>query len=347
MKQAIFIAQHQQQWSEFEFWLDGQKKTKKTSKKNSAKYRRRQSTRLFEPLQPIAQVDPLQIPANYRQICQHLALARDRHYSPDLVERLNRLVVRGHHSLYGTRSEVNTFNMRFLSAGFAQLVRSQWRLVLLSAACFYGPFLLSLILLQFFPDMAYYIMGSEQLKSAEQMYDPSSRQIEWRDPSSNITMFGFYIWNNVRIGFQTFATGLFFGIGSLFYLLFNGLFIGTIAGHLTHIGYNSTFWNFVSGHSALELNAIVVSGAAGLRLGSALISPGTLSRKAALVGHAQIAVKLMYGAAIMFIMAAFIEGFWSPQTAIPPLIKYIFGITWWVMIAAYFILAGRRRAYAA
>ena len=32
------------------------------------------------------------------------------------------------------------------------------------------------------------------------------------------------------------------GLGSLFFLLFNGLVIGAVAGHLTQIGYIGTFW---------------------------------------------------------------------------------------------------------
>ena len=143
-----------------------------------------------------------------------------------------------------------------------------------------------------------------------------------READDNVAMFGFYIFNNVKIGFQTFATGLAFGLGTLFYLVFNGVMIGAVAGYLTGIGYGTPFWSFVSGHSAMELVAIAISGAAGLRLGAAVVAPGARSRKAALVDAARPAVRLMYGAAAMFFIAAFIEAFWSPLTAFPPQTKY-------------------------
>ena len=149
------------------------------------------------------------------------------------------------------------------------------------------------------------------------MYDPANKRLGMREADDNVAMFGFYIWNNVRIGFQTFATGLAFGLGTLFYLVFNGVMIGAVAGYLTEIGYGDPFWSFVSGHSAMELTAIAISGAAGLRLGAALIAPGLRSRKAALVAAARPAVQLMYGAAAMFFAAAFIEAFWSPLTDFP------------------------------
>ena len=165
-----------------------------------------------------------------------------------------------------------------------------------------------------------------------------------RESDDNVKMFAFYIWNNVKIGIQTFATGLAFGLGSIFYLAFNGIIIGAIAGYLTAVGHGGPFWSFVSGHSAMELTAIVLSGAAGLKLGSALIAPGNRTRKAALVDVAKPAIRIMYGAALMFLLAAFIEGFWSPLTAFPPNVKYAVGVTLWMLVVAYFTLAGRNRA---
>jgi uncharacterized membrane protein SpoIIM required for sporulation len=49
---------------------------------------------------------------------------------------------------------------------------------------------------------------------------------------------------------------LLLGLGSAFFLIFNGLMIGAVAGHLTRIGFGQTFWSFVIGHGAFELTAI-------------------------------------------------------------------------------------------
>ena len=64
------------------------------------------------------------------------------------------------------------------------------------------------------------------------------------------------------------------GIGTLLVLFFNGMFMGSIAGHLTRLDYVDTFYPFVVGHGSFELTAIVFSGAAGLRLGYAILHPG-------------------------------------------------------------------------
>ena len=86
----------------------------------------------------------------------------------------------------------------------------------------------------------------------------------------------------------------------------------------------------------------MLSGAAGLRLGLAVVAPGNRSRKSALVAAAKPAVRMMYGAAILFFSAAFVEAFWSPLTAVPPTVKIAAGIAGWMVLVVYFIFAGRR-----
>jgi uncharacterized membrane protein SpoIIM required for sporulation len=94
----------------------------------------------------------------------------------------------------------------------------------------------------------------------------------------------------------------------------------------------------------MELTAIALAGAAGLRLGGAVIAPGLRSRKAALVEAGRPAVRMMAGAAVMFTIAAFIEGFWSPLRGLPPTLKYGVGMAMWVLVIGFFVFAGRGRA---
>src|SRR3954462_3286713 len=154
------------------------------------------------------------------------------------------------------------------------------------------------------------------------MYGPGASRLGRRGAESDFYMFGFYIFNNVRIAFQTFAGGLACGVGALFFLVFNGLMIGAVAGHVTSIGYGTAFWSFVAGHSAFELGGIALSGAAGLRLGSALLAPGQLTRKDALAVAGREAGGMMYGVAAMIVAAAFVEAFWSSNSGLAHAIKY-------------------------
>ena len=64
----------------------------------------------------------------------------------------------------------------------------------------------------------------------------------------------------------------------------------------------------------------------------------------ALIYAAKPAIRIMYGAALMFLTAAFIEGFWSPLTAFPSNVKYAVGAILWILVVTYFTLAGRQHA---
>ena len=315
MRQRAFEAAHAKEWNELEGFLEGK-----------------------------PAFDAAELPLRYRRLCQSLALAADRHYSPELVDRLNRLALRGHHVLYQNRRRQSGRALEFLAAGFPRLVRAEWRLVAAAALLFFGPLAGLIALLQVYPELVHYLLTPGQIARFHEMYDPANRRIGMLEADHSVMMFGFYIWNNVRIGFQTFAGGLLAGVGTAWFLGANGIVIGAVAGYLTQVGYSETFWSFVAGHSSLELLAIVLAGAAGLRLGLAVISPGNMTRRSALVAAARPAVRMMYGAALMFGAAAFVEAFWSPLTEVGFITKIVVGITGWVVLVFYFAFAGRSRA---
>ena len=178
------------------------------------------------------------------------------------------------------------------------------------------------------------------------MYDPQGQRIGQameRAADDDWMMFGYYIMHNIGIAFQTYATGLLFGLGSLFFLFFNGLMIGAVAGHLTSIGYGQTFWSFVIGHGAFELTAIALAGAAGLKLGWALLAPGQLSRAQALRLAAKTSVQLIYGVILFLLIAAFIEAYWSSMRWPQPVLKYTVGAALWALVIAYLVFAGRNQ----
>ena len=124
-------------------------------------------------------------------------------------------------------------------------------------------------------------------------------------------MAGFYIQHNTSIGFQCFAYGLFFGLGSLYELLSNGMILGALFGHMATSPNAGNFFVFVTAHGPFELTAIVFSGAAGLRLGWGLIDTQGQSRIDSLRREAGRALPIVGAAVVLFILAAFLEGFVS------------------------------------
>jgi uncharacterized membrane protein SpoIIM required for sporulation len=282
-------------------------------------------------------------PRLFRRLCGHYALARSRGYSPGLVAELHELVRRGYRQLHRHRLDWLGGTLSFLSRGFPRTLRRHAWAFWLAAALFFGP-MLAMGLASYGNSAAIYsLLDPARVAQMESMYDPTNRKpgrTAERQADTDFAMFGFYVMNNVSIAFRTFAGGIFLGLGSLFFLGFNGLVIGAVGGHLTQLGFGETFWPFVSGHAALELTAIAISGAAGLLLAAALIAPGRRRRLEALRGNAREAVKLVAGAMVMLVLAAAVEGFWSGSGSADP-IKYLVGIFWWLLVVLYLALAGR------
>lgn len=323
MKQSRFEVRHQAEWHAFGDTLDVLEKGRK------------------DP--PAAISD---FPATYRRLCQHLALARSRGYSSYSVDYLQQLAQRGHQQLYRHRSPLGGRLLGFMLGGFPRLVRAEWRHILAASLLFYLSLLGMAALVLAFPELIYSLVSANQVEQMEAMYDPAARRLGefgTRGSGEDWVMFGYYVMNNIGIAFQTFAGGLLFGLGTLFYLLFNGLMIGAIAGHLTGIGYHQPFWSFVIGHGAFELTAITLAGAAGLKLGAALIAPGRLGRGEALRLAAARAVRLIAGATLMLLIAAFIEAYWSSMTFTSASVKYAVGALLWLLVGLYFTLGGRSR----
>jgi uncharacterized membrane protein SpoIIM required for sporulation len=172
------------------------------------------------------------------------------------------------------------------------------------------------------------------------MYSDSATAIG-RAAEGDWMMFGYYISHNIGIAFQCFAGGLFAGVGSLFYLVYNGAIAGAIGGYLTERGHSGTFYSFIATHSAFELTAIVLSGAAGLRIGHSLVAPGRLSRVQSLVAATSDSAVMVSGAAAMLLIAAAIEAFWSSASWLPHPVKFAVAGASWIGVLSYLAFQGR------
>ena len=290
-----------------------------------------------------AAVSGARVAALYRRTCEHLALARARAYPAYMVDRLERVTADAHQVIYHRREFGLSHIRDMVAVGFPSAVRTQASYVAVAAATFLVPTVVIGLLVYWQPELILSVVSSETASSFEQMYSPSADSIgRTRTASTDWMMFGYYIRHNVSVAFQCFAGGLFAGLGTLFFLGYNGAFFGALAGYLTERGLSSTFYSFIVTHSAFELTAIVLSGAAGLRIGHALLAPGRLTRRQSLVVATRESAVLLYGVTAMLLVAAAIEAFWSSATWLPAGVKYGVAALCWAAVLAYFLFQGRR-----
>jgi uncharacterized membrane protein SpoIIM required for sporulation len=315
-----FVAQRQARWEELERALDR-----------------------TEPLHRRDAREISRVAALYRAVCSDLMRARAQGFGHDVNHHLNGLASRAHSALYGTRPLSLRALTRFVRHDFPNTLRNNLPVVVIAHLVFYVPFALGLMSTLTNPRFALEVLPVSTLEGMAEAYSQGFEQ--GRETGTDSAMAGFYVYNNVGIAFRCFATGVLFGTGSLFFMLYNGLIIGTVIGYVSASGHGANILTFICGHGPFELTAIVISGAAGLKMGYALVKTNGQTRLGSLKAHAKELAELIMGAALMLLIAALIEGFWSPSS-IPAPIKWAFSGVVSVGLIAYFAFAGRSVARA-
>ncbi len=274
----------------------------------------------------------------YRAVAADLSTAHSTDQPRDVLDYLDDLAGRAHHVLYGSRRLGGFSPLRLLAIDFPRELRRNWAFFLLANLMFYGPFIVGTVSCLLEPSLALQVLPEAQLEQMESMYSTS---IGRGSTSEDAQMAGFYVNNNVGIAFRCFATGAFAGLGSLFFLVYNGAMLGTVEGYLIANGRGWNLFLFTCGHSAWELTGIVVAGTAGLRMGWALLVTEGRSRAASLSAAGPTLFRLVAGFTLMLFVAAAIEGFWS-ASPLPWFVKIPFAAIQVVLVVLWLGLGGRR-----
>lgn len=324
MTPLSFEALYEPEWRELETALD------ELLRRNSARGKQRPPVR------------GERVATLYRRACEHLALARARSYPAYLTDRLERLTADAHQIIYQQRDFGFAALRRLFTRDFPRAVRANAAYAWLATALLALPTLVLAVLVYRQPDLILSVVDAATAAQFEQMYGASAESVgRTRDAGGDWTMFGFYIRNNVGVAFQCFASGLAAGLGSIFFLVYNGALFGAVAGYLTERGLAAAFYSFVATHGAFELTAIALSGGAGLKLGHSIIAPGRRTRRQSLEIAAKECVVLIYGITAMLVIAAAVEAFWSSAAWVPHGVKYGVAAVCWVAVLAYLARQGR------
>jgi uncharacterized membrane protein SpoIIM required for sporulation len=260
------------------------------------------------------------------------AFEKEGSHPEELAVYLNHLVARAHGQIYRTPTPGWAVLWNFLKSTFPKTFRQTafwtiFALVIFLLASIYG-FWAALSDDSFIP----LIVSPHIIKQVEQGEVWFDSILAVRPLASSKIMT-----NNISVTFLAFALGMTFGFGTFFIMVLNGLMLGTVAG-LCHLhGLDVPFWSFVLPHGVIELSAIFIAGGAGFLLGTALLVPGDLPRKEALVQKGRQAVRLVLGCVPLLIVAGIVEGFFSPAH-ISPWIKFLMAGLLLALFLSYLLL---------
>ncbi|HJV94827.1 MAG TPA: stage II sporulation protein M, partial [Albitalea sp.] len=168
-------------------------------------------------------LDAARIAALYRTTCEHLALARARAYPIHLTERLEDLTQRAHQIVYRRPANSATRLARLFLVDVPEAVRAHRLTMWIAVAAFVLPLVVLGVLSYFDPGFVLSTHDAASVRRYDQMYggDGASPVGRERAADTDWAMFGFYIMNNIGVAFRCFAGGVFFGLGSLFFIAYN------------------------------------------------------------------------------------------------------------------------------
>ena len=275
--------------------------------------------------------------ARYREVAADLARARTYRVSPEVIAYLERLVAAGHNALYRARARRRLRIAPYVFRDFPAAVVESWPYVLVAFLLFTIPAAVGYAVLRERPELAEEIAPPVMVSRAEQAAERQARGIGYVETANDErpVLASWIISNNIMVCLAALAGGLVGGVLTVLSLVYNGLSLGIGFGVFANhhaAGYLATF---IAGHGVLELTAIFISGGAGLRLAQALVAPGDLTRKDALVLQGAIAVRMIGAVVCLLSVAGAIEGLLSASDA-PAAYKFAVSAASAVLLACYF-----------
>jgi uncharacterized membrane protein SpoIIM required for sporulation len=211
--------------------------------------------------------------------------------------------------------------LAFVTRDYWRAIRARRRQLAIAAVLLFGSSLLSGVWADRDPGAAAGLAPGGAYQAVTQ---PRPHGSNLRLPAGERTALAGQIFtNNIRVTLLAFAAGIGAGVGTALLLIWNGVLLGVVGGLAVGSGNGRVFFELVTAHGVLELSCIVVAGAAGLRMGWALIEPGTRTRAAALGYEAREAIAIVLGTAPWLVVAGLIEGFLTPAGLGLPMVLVI------------------------
>ncbi|HYJ52079.1 MAG TPA: stage II sporulation protein M [Allosphingosinicella sp.] len=287
--------------------------------------------------------DLLALPVLYRGALSSLSVARETSLDLELITYLENLCARAYFFVYGVRTSVGSRLASFFARDWPLAIQSLWRETLASLAVTMIGVLAGYLLVVndpgwysafVAPELASgrdFAASTEQLRST--LYD--------RPQNGGLAIFATFLFNhNSQISIMCFALGFAFGVPTLIVLIANGATLGAILALFSSRGLGEELGGWLIIHGTTEIFAIVLSGAAGFRIGWSVVFPGEETRLDSAMRSGRTAAVAMAGVVIMLAVAGLLEGV-GRQTINVDATRYAIGLTMLALWLAYFYLPRR------
>lgn len=274
----------------------------------------------------------------YQRVSTHLSMLRSASSDAGLIGRLSSLVARARAAVTGAHAPLAAEFTRFWTVSFPVVAYRLWRWWLATAAVFFGVAAV----------IALWVAGSPEVQSSigtpsdiDELVNHDFASYYNEHPALS---FGLHVWvNNAYVAAKCIAFAVVLGLPIPVVLFQNAANLGVVAGLMFQAGKADILVGLLVPHGLLELTAVLLAGAAGMRLGWSVISPGDRPRRQALAEQGRAVVSIAVGVLVVLLVSGFIEAVVTPSS-LPTFLRVGIGIAAEAAFLTYIVYFGRRAA---
>jgi uncharacterized membrane protein SpoIIM required for sporulation len=306
MRETSFIEQNKTKWDEFE---------KKFEEEN----------------------DPEKVSNLFIQITDDLSYSRTYYPNRSVKIYLNNLAQRVFQTIYKNKIRRRKKFKTFWTDELPEKMFEARKQLAFTFVLFAISFLIGLFSSKQDPDFARFILGDDYIAMTEANIANDDPLAVYKS-RGQVDMFLSITVNNLQVSFLALIFGIFFGLGTAYLVISNGIMVGVFQYFFIERGL---FWeSFLTiwVHGALEISAIVIAATAGITLGRGLLFPGTYTRVQSFRLHSARAIQIFLGVAPIIVLAGINESFLTRYTETPDIVRFLLIMVEFGFMLFYFVI---------
>jgi uncharacterized membrane protein SpoIIM required for sporulation len=276
----------------------------------------------------------------YQRVSTHLSMLRSASSDSLMIGRLSSLIARARSAVTGAHAPLSSAFTRFWTVSFPVVAYRSWRWWLGTAVAFFAVVVV----------IACWVAGSPDVQSAigtpsdiDELVNHDVGSYYSEHPAA---AFALQVWvNNSWVAAQCIALSVVLGLPIPLVLFQNAANLGLIAGLMFHAGKGGVLLGLLAPHGLLELTAVFLAAASGMRLGWSVISPGDRPRGQVLAEQGRAVVSVAVGLVGVLLVSGLIEALVTPSP-LPTFVRVGIGIIAEAAFLSYIGYFGRRAAKA-
>lgn len=272
----------------------------------------------------------------YQRVSTHLSMVRSSSTDSALIGRLSTLVARARSAVTGAHAPMSREFVRFWTVSFPVVAYRAWRWWLATAVLFFAVSVL----------IGAWVAGNPEVQATigtpaeiQQIVDHDFESYYSDHPAGS---FALQVWtNNAWLAVLCLASAVLLGLPIPYVLFLNAANLGVMAGLMAGAGKTSLMLGLLIPHGLLELSAVFLAAAVGMRLGWSVIAPGDRPRGQVLAEQGRAVVAVAGGLVVMLFVSGLLEAFVTPSS-LPTAARIGIGVLAETLFLGYIWHFGRR-----